>query len=186
MSDQGTVKTVIQGEVEISGDPSVVFATLLGSCVSVCMFDPIARVGGINHFLLPDGGESHSGTAMRFGVNSMEMLVNGLLKAGGQRSRLVCKVFGGAAVVPSLGRIGQENIRFVTHYLVDEGIRCVSQSLGGTLARRIRFWPTTGRAQQNLVQDVQGIGKQEVAYSRREAEAERKWATEASSEVELF
>nr|WP_301273240.1 chemotaxis protein CheD [Acetobacter okinawensis] len=162
---------------------------MLGSCISVCMFDPIARVGGINHFLLPDGGVSHSGTAMRFGVNSMEMLVNGLLKAGGQRSRLACKVFGGAAVVPSLGRIGQENIRFVTHYLVDEGIRCVSQSLGGTLARRIRFWPTTGRAQQNLVQDVQdvqGIGRQEVAYSRREAEAERKWATEASSEVELF
>nr|WP_081105733.1 chemotaxis protein CheD [Gluconobacter oxydans] len=150
------------------------------------MFDPLARVGGINHFLLPDGGEGHSGIAMRFGVNSMEMLVNGLLKAGGQRNRLACKVFGGAAVVPSLGRIGQENIRFVTNYLVDEGIRCVSQSLGGTLARRIRFWPTTGRAQQNLVQDVQGIGKQEVAYSRREAEAERKWAKEASSEIELF
>jgi chemotaxis protein CheD len=186
VNDHSVVKTVIQGEVEISGDPSVVFATLLGSCVSVCMFDPLARVGGINHFLLPEGGASESGTAMRFGVNSMEMLVNGLLKAGGQRSRLVCKVFGGAAVVPSLGRIGQENIRFVTHYLVDEGIRCVSQSLGGTLARRIRFWPTTGRAQQNLVQDVQGIGKQEVAYSRREAEAERKWAREASSEVELF
>ncbi|PAL19539.1 chemotaxis protein CheD, partial [Acetobacter syzygii] len=100
--------------------------------------------------------------------------------------RLACKVFGGAAVVPSLGRIGQENIRFVTNYLVGEGIRCVSQSLGGTLARRIRFWPTTGRAQQNLVQDVQGIGKQEVAYSRREAEAERKWTKEASSEIELF
>ena len=153
------------------------------------MVDPNAPVGGITHLLLPDGGESHSGSAMRFGVNSMEMLVNGLLKAGGQRSRLACKVFGGAAVVPSLGRIGQENIRFVTHYLVDEGIRCVSQSLGGTLARRIRFWPTTGRAQQNLVQDVQdvqGIGRQEVAYSWREAEAERKWATAASCEVEPF
>ncbi|GLQ59655.1 chemotaxis protein CheD [Gluconobacter japonicus] len=180
------IRTIIQGEVAISADTSVVFATLLGSCISVCMYDPLSHVGGINHFLLPDGKESPSGTAMRFGVNSMEMLINGLLKAGGQRNRLACKVFGGAAVVPTLGRIGEENIRFVTHYLEYEGIRCVSQSLGGTLARRIRFWPTTGRAQQNLVQDGQGIGRQEVDYSRREAEAERKWAKGASSAVELF
>ncbi|MCX2565955.1 chemotaxis protein CheD [Acetobacter suratthaniensis] len=178
--------TVIQGEVVISDNPSTVLVTLLGSCISVCMFDPEARVGGMNHFLLPGGGGGQDGMALRFGVNSMEMLINGILKAGGSRNSLVCKVFGGAAVVPSLGRVGHENCHFVQQYLADEGISCISHSLGGILARRVRFWPTTGRAQQNLVQDTQAIGRQEEAYNRRETEAGRKWAKEAISDVELF
>ncbi|WP_310889172.1 chemotaxis protein CheD [Gluconacetobacter diazotrophicus] len=186
MTTASTLATVVQGEVMISDDPSVVLGTLLGSCISICMYDPVARVGGMNHFLLPGGGEGHDGTAMRFGVNSMEMLVNGVLKAGGNRTRLLCKAFGGAAVVPSLGRVGRENIRFALNYLSTEGITCVSQSLGGSQARRVRFWPISGRAQQSLVHDAQAIGRQEVAYSRREAEAEQKWAKESGSDVELF
>ncbi|GBQ80059.1 chemotaxis protein [Gluconacetobacter johannae DSM 13595] len=186
MTHKSKVTTVVQGDVAISDDPSVVLGTVLGSCISVCIFDPIAHIGGMNHFLLPGSGEGHDETAMRFGVHSMEMLVNGILKAGGSRHRLLCKAFGGAAVVPTLGRIGQENISFIQHYLSDEGINCISQSLGGTQARRVRFWPTTGRAQQNLVHDAQSIGRQEVDYSRREAEAEQKWARECGSDIELF
>ncbi|MGE4521165.1 MAG: chemotaxis protein CheD [Acetobacter sp.] len=178
--------TVIQGEVVISDNPSSVLVTLLGSCISVCMFDLGAQVGGMNHFLLPGGGGGHDSMALRFGVNSMEMLVNGILKAGGNRSRLACKVFGGAAVVPSLGRVGHENCSFVKKYLADEGIDCISHSLGGVLARRVRFWPTTGRVQQSLVQDTQAIGRQEEAYNKRETEAGHKWAKKAISEVELF
>lgn len=178
--------TVIQGEVVISDNSSTVLVTLLGSCISVCMFDLGAQVGGMNHFLLPGGGGGHDSMALRFGVNSMEMLINGILKAGGSRSRLACKVFGGAAVVPSLGRVGHENCNFVKKYLADEGIDCVSHSLGGVLARRVRFWPTTGRVQQSLVQDSQAIGRQEEAYNKRETEAGQKWAKKAISEVELF
>nr|WP_230975621.1 chemotaxis protein CheD [Acetobacter garciniae] len=159
---------------------------MLGSCISVCMFDPAARIGGMNHFLLPGVGEGEDSLAMRFGVNAMEMLINGILKAGGNRDQLVCKTFGGAAVVPSLGRVGQDNCHFVLQYLSDEGIRCISQSLGGSQARRVRFWPTTGRAQQNLVHDVQAIGHQEEAYIRRRVEAERTWARGSASDVELF
>lgn len=170
----------------VSDDPSTLLVTLLGSCVSVCMFDPVAGVGGMNHFLLPDGDDGHGGTAMRFGVNAMEKLVNGILKAGGSLDRLQCKAFGGAAIIPSLGHIGQENSRFVLRYLAEEGLHCVSHSLGGSQARRVRFWPATGRAQQNLVHDARTVGHQEEAYSRREAEAERKWAREAGSGVELF
>ncbi|MBB2158627.1 chemotaxis protein CheD [Gluconacetobacter sacchari] len=160
--------------------------TLLGSCVSVCMFDPVARLGGMNHFLLPGGGEREDEGALRFGANAMEKLVNGILKAGGKRDRLRCKAFGGAAIVPSLGRIGQENSLFVMHYLADEGIPCIARSLGGTQARRVRFWPVSGKAQQSLIQDDQAIVRQEEAYSRQETEAERQWAREAGSGVELF
>lgn len=150
------------------------------------MYDPMAQVGGMNHFLLPGGGNSSDGAAMRFGVNAMEKLINGILKAGGKRDRLLCKAFGGAAIVPSLGRIGQENSIFVMQYLADEGISCIAQSLGGTQARRVRFWPTSGKAQQNLIQDGQAIGRQEEAYNRQETEAEQRWVREASSSVELF
>ncbi|GAA4486170.1 chemotaxis protein CheD [Gluconacetobacter asukensis] len=181
-----TPTTVVQGEVIVSNNPSALLVTLLGSCISVCMFDPVTEVGGMNHFLLPGGGERHDGTAMRFGVNAMEKLINGILKAGGKRDRLRCKAFGGAAIVPSLGRIGQENSIFVLQYLADEGIPCIAQSLGGTQARRVRFWPTSGKAQQNLIQDGQAIVRQEEAYNRQEAEAERRWAREAGSSVELF
>ncbi|MCE2576833.1 chemotaxis protein CheD [Komagataeibacter sp. FNDCR2] len=180
------VAMIVQGEVAISNDPAVILGTLLGSCISVCMFDPVAGVGGMNHFLLPEGGESHDAMAMRFGVNSMGMLVSGILKAGGKRSRLLCKAFGGATVVPSLGRIGQENIHFVMQYLADKEIPCVSQSLGGNQARRVRFWPTTGRVQQNLVHDAQNIGYQEVADSREEVHTQRKWATASGFRVEPF
>ncbi|WP_257997731.1 chemotaxis protein CheD [Komagataeibacter saccharivorans] len=79
----------------------------------------------------------------------MNMLVSGILKAGGEHERLLCKAFGGATIVPSLGRIGEENIRFVMRYLEEKNITCVSQSLGGTHARRVRFladkWPGCSR-----------------------------------------
>lgn len=175
---------IVQGEVAISDDPAVIMGTLLGSCISVCMFDPIAGVGGMNHFLLPEGGKTPDGRAMRFGINAMNMLVSGILKAGGERERLLCKAFGGATIVPSLGRIGEENIRFVMRYLEEKNITCVSQSLGGTHARRVRFWPTSGRVQQNLVYDVPDIEYQEVARSQDEIPAQRKWATASGIRTE--
>ncbi|MBR2124176.1 MAG: chemotaxis protein CheD [Acetobacter sp.] len=188
MTENFSVITVIQGEAIVSDDPSVVLMTVLGSCIAVCMYDSVAKVGGMNHFLLPGDANACGSASMRFGANSMEMLINGILKKGGDRSRLACKAFGGAAVVPSLGRVGQENVQFVTEYLKNEGITCVSQSFWGTQARRVRFWPTTGRAQQNLVQDLQKtISQQEESYRRREMESERKWTTQnTSSDVELF
>lgn len=184
------VTTVIQGEVAISKDPKVVFGTLLGSCISVCMYDPFERVGGMNHFLLPDGGDASddSETAMRFGVNAMEKLINGILKLGGRRDNLTCKVFGGASVIASLGRVGQENIVFVKNYIRAEGLKCLAHSLGGNRARRIRFSPTTGRAMQSLVLDstASAIGWQEEKYRLKEREAEQRWKKQAGSDLELF
>lgn len=179
-------RTVIQGDVVISDNADVLLTTLLGSCISVCMYDPLAGIGGINHFLLPNGEGCDNNTALRFGVNAMEKLVNGILSGGGRRDRLLCKAFGGAAIIPSLGHIGQENSTFVRRYLEEERITCIAQSLGGTQARRIRFWPTTGRAQQNLVDDSQAIGIQEQIFNKKEADFETKWKKTNASSVELF
>ena len=152
MTELLEITTVIQGEIAISDDPSVVFGTLLGSCISVCMYDLQAGVGGMNHFLIP--GEDCMGdrdaAAYLYGINAMRGLTEGLVKAGGVRERFQCKAFGGGAVLSIASDIGQENVGFLLDYFQREEIRCVSYSFGGSRVRRIRFWPTTGKVMQNL------------------------------------
>ena len=104
----------------------------------------------MNHFLLP-GGEGHDSGNMRYGTNAMELLINGLLKQGADRAGLEAKMFGGARMIGNLRNIGASNIEFARKFLADEGIPCLAESVGGTSARRIRFWPTTGVVRQLLV-----------------------------------
>lgn len=124
-----------------------VISTILGSCVSCCLWDPKARVGGMNHMLL---AVSTKGTDVcnLAGINAMELLINDILKQGGRRERLRAKAFGGARMVAGLSDIGQINSAFTLDYLEKEGIRCDKHSLGGGKARQIMFWPATGRAMQ--------------------------------------
>lgn len=141
---------VIQGSHAISDEPDVVLTTILGSCVATCLWDPIAAVGGMNHFLLANE-PVHGGPSYRYGSHAMELLINDLLKKGARRDRLRAKLFGGATMQNMFGKIGQSNADFAVNFLKSDGIEIVSQSLGGTQARRIRFVPTIGYAQQLLV-----------------------------------
>lgn len=141
---------VVQGEFAVVDQPNVVLTTILGSCVATCMWDPIAQVGGMNHFLLP-GDEDSSGDEVKYGVNAMELLINGLLQRGAARGRLQAKLFGGARVINSFSDIGAKNAAFAQQFLRAENIACAAQSLGGDRARRIRFWPTNGKAGQMLI-----------------------------------
>lgn len=156
---------VVQGDFIVTGESGIVLTTILGSCVATCLWDPVAAVGGMNHFLLP--GEAGAGDGVRYGVNAMELLVNGLLKQGALRGRLQAKLFGGASVVQGLSDIGAKNCEFARRFLATEGIPCVGQSLGGTRARRIRFWPKTGKAGQLLldpqIADLQAIERRRAA-----------------------
>jgi chemotaxis protein CheD len=147
------VRHVIQGSHLVSGDPRDVLTTILGSCVATCMWDPVAAVGGMNHFLLAQTPDAE-GDGFRYGLHAMELLINTLLKHGARRDRLLAKLFGGAAMQSTFSRIGQSNGEFAKQFLTDEGIRLVAHSLGGSQARRIRFVPTTGQAQQRFVTDT--------------------------------
>ena len=145
-----TRQNIIQGEFATSGDPSVMLTTLLGSCVAVCLYDLTVRVGGMNHFLLPDTGNA-SNANLSYGVNSMELLINDLLKQGASRARMEAKVFGGARMIAGLSDIGERNSTFALKFLQMEGIPVVSQCVGGMRARKLRFWPTSGRVQHAFV-----------------------------------
>ena len=141
---------LFQGQCETSDDPDIYFATILGSCISVCLRDPVARVGGMNHFLVP--GDQRSGElSLSHGVHAMELLINALLKRGAQKRRLEAKLFGGAHVVSNVADIGSSNTVFAEKFLVDEGIPCLGKSVGGAKARRLHYWPVSGLARQMLV-----------------------------------
>jgi len=160
-----------QGEFATGDGSGAAIATILGSCVATCLFDRGAGLGGMNHFLLPEGG----GSAIQpssFGTHAMELLINALIKQGAIRSRLEAKVFGGARMIKGLSDIGARNAEFVRDFLRREGIACVAQSLGGTSARRVEFWPETGRARQRMVAQT--------------PVPEMPVKVEASSDVELF
>lgn len=138
---------IAQGEYATGDGRSGPISTILGSCVASCLYDPVAGIGGMNHFLVPDGTSRVVQTAS-FGINAMELLINALIKQGAARARLQAKVFGGARMIAGLTDIGAQNGEFVLEFLRREGIACVGSSLGGTQARRIEFWPETGRARQ--------------------------------------
>lgn len=140
---------VIQGEFCVTEDPNVMLTTILGSCVAACMRDPVAQVGGMNHFLLPGNDDrSQNREAESYGVHLMELLVNDLLHHGARRDRLQAKLFGGAATMKGLTDVGALNGRFAERFLRHEGISYAGGSLGGDRGRRIQFWPASGRARQ--------------------------------------
>ena len=143
---------VIQGEQRVSDNPNEVLSTLLGSCVSACLHDPLAGIGGMNHFLLPGDSEGgSSGAAERFGVHAMELLVNAMLARGAVRSRLEAKLFGGARTLRGVTDVGSLNGAFAVSFLKRERIRIASECLGGPQGRRIQFWPVTGRARRSFM-----------------------------------
>ncbi len=163
---------IAQGEQAIGDRPEHVISTILGSCISVCLWAPSRGIGGMNHILLPDGpGVDLS--ARGAGASAMERLVNALMKEGVRRDMLQAKVFGGASIVAGLSDIGQRNAAFVFEYLETEGIPCVSNSTGGHQARQIRFWPATGQVKQRFV-------------LADEAPAPRPDAVDVANDLELF
>lgn len=155
---------VVQGEQHVTADPDAVLTTILGSCVAACLRDPVAAVGGMNHFLLPGGdGRRSEGDCVRYGVHAMELLVNALLQAGARRERLEAKLFGGARMIKGLTDIGALNARFAEDFLRREGLQHVGGSLGGESGRRIQYWPVSGRARQVfLSQETQAVMAQET------------------------
>ncbi len=146
---------LVQGEYKVSEDPGVVLTTILGSCVGVCIRDPVAKIGGMNHFLLP--GKNVKGASSEVdpsAVHLMELLVNGVMRRGGVRDRLEAKVFGGAKMIVGLSDIGRLNAQFAKRFLEYEGIRILGGDTGGERGRRLQYWPVSGRAMQSYIAPV--------------------------------
>lgn len=148
-----------------------IIMTTLGSCISVCMVDPVIRVGGMNHFLLPEGRdiEKRNSFCLRYGNNAMERLLNEILKRGGQKSRLVLKAFGAGNVLSINASIGAKNRIFLKHYIADEGMKLETCDLGGDFPRQVAFYPSTGKVLVRLLRraDDLEIGRKEEKFRRK-------------------
>ncbi|MGY3039491.1 chemotaxis protein CheD [Rhodanobacter sp. TND4EL1] len=181
-----TVK-VLPGEFYVS-DREEMISTVLGSCVSACIHDVRCGIGGMNHFMLPepmgerDGWSATAGRAARYGSDAMEQLINAILKAGGQRSDMRVKVFGGGRVLKQMSDVGQRNIEFVKRYLATENLALVASDLGDVYPRQVQFFPHSGRARVRLLHrndDLKLVAEERV-YLKRLAN------DPITGEVELF
>lgn len=139
--------SILIGQFHASRTPVVIY-TLLGSCVAVCLFDPVNRIGGMNHILLPGKADmEHFDVRARYGINAMELLINKMMSLDADRRQIVAKVFGGAHVISAISSefgIGLKNVAFVLEFCRMEGIKVISQSLGGCESRKIFFHTDTG------------------------------------------
>ncbi|HCL57979.1 MAG TPA: chemoreceptor glutamine deamidase CheD [Spirochaetia bacterium] len=163
------------GEYFVSGD-DVIISTVLGSCVSVCLFDPVSRIGGMNHFMLPQDVEINEKkiytSKTQYGIFAMDMIINESLKKGASKKNLQAKLFGGLFDEESRFQVGKNNIDFARKYLSLENIPIVSESIGGLDARKIYFYPHTGKtlvkkiSNQNRI--VEKIKEAQIRYAEQQ------------------
>ncbi len=129
------------GHIFVSTEPTVV-KTILGSCVSVCLYDPVLRGGGMNHYLLPFGDVEGLSPA-RFGNVAIKILISKLSELGSKKSNLQAKIFGGACVLDAFRQrgdhLGLKNIEMARRILADEQIPVVSEDVGENHGRKLIF-----------------------------------------------
>ena len=166
-------------------------STLLGSCVAVCLFDPLMKIGGINHFMLPEMGRSKNSDvdSLLSGSYAMEALLNALLIKGAKKIRLQAKAFGGGTIIDTDGgslSIGMRNANFAKEWLVREGIPLRSSDFLGPWSRKIVFLPFNGEAFcKRLVTNMANaevIAREERAYS----ETLKQKPVSPDNKIELF
>ncbi|MBF4988512.1 MULTISPECIES: chemoreceptor glutamine deamidase CheD [unclassified Methylophilus] len=156
-------------------DKDMLIVTVLGSCVSACIRDSRTGIGGMNHFMLPDGAaadkDSPVSESMRYGTYAMEVLINQLLRNGAKRENLEAKIFGGGNVLRSFttNNVGDRNAAFVKKYLKDEGIKVTGEDLLDIYPRKVYFFPKTGKVLVKKLKQLNNytLVKREQAYSSK-------------------
>jgi len=165
----------------------MMIVTVLGSCVSACIRDRITGIGGMNHFMLPDGGgdiDSPVSASMRYGTYAMEVLINELLKAGARRENLEAKVFGGGNVLRGFVamNVGERNAQFVRNYLRNENIKLLAEDLNDIYPRKVYFFPRSGKV---LVKKLRQLNNNTLV-NREQDYAQRLQTARVAGDVELF
>ncbi|MBY0238586.1 MAG: chemoreceptor glutamine deamidase CheD [Burkholderiaceae bacterium] len=163
---------ILPGEYYFT-NKDMLIVTVLGSCVSACIRDRVTGLGGMNHFMLPDGGGDGSpvSASARYGTYAMEILINDLLKGGAKRENLEAKVFGGGAVLKGFTAInvGERNAAFVQNFLKNERIRIVAEDLNDIYPRKVYFFPRTGKVLVKKLMQTHNdtLVKRETEYASR-------------------
>ncbi|MES2959536.1 MAG: chemoreceptor glutamine deamidase CheD [Pseudomonadota bacterium] len=160
---------VLPGEFFVH-DEDILVMTTLGSCIAACLWDRERRIGGLNHFMLPDNGETGGSDGGRYGAFAMELLINELIKRGASRPTMEAKVFGGGSVIGGMNslNVGERNTEFVLAYLKTERIAVVSKDVLDVHARKVCFLPASGKAMVKRLATTNAVAlaAQELAAAR--------------------
>ena len=188
VSRHGSLKriTIDPGEYYVSNEPLII-STLLGSCVSACLWDPLNRVVGMNHFLLANSRYTQQGPVLksdagRYGIHAMELLINAMLRLGANKRQLRAKAFGGGNVIYNQSNkdnffaVGEVNSRFIREFLSGEGIPLQVAHLGGDFGRVIHFTSTDYSVYMKTIggENEQKIMQAERRYWKHEIEEHEK------------
>ena len=182
---------ILPGEFYVSRNNEMV-TTVLGSCISACVRDPVVGIVGMNHFMLPydrrakPRDKDHDlQAASRYGDFAMEMLINAILKEGGKRKNLEVKLFGGGKVISHIHStdVGQQNIEFAHEYLGYEGLDVVAENTGDIFPRKVNYFSGTGRVKMKKLQSMHNN-----TITNREDDYYKKIITkpEESKDLEVF
>jgi len=152
---------ILPGQYYVSNNDELI-ATVLGSCISVCAYDRVAGVGGMNHFMLPLYTDRHKeawgdtviSAETRYGNFAMEHMINDIIKHGGVKSRLEIKVVGGGRVMEKMTDIGLRNISFIYSYIADEHLQLVSEDVGDKYPRKVLFHVKSGKVKVRKLKKV--------------------------------
>lgn len=171
---------VLPGEYWVDSEDMLVMTTL-GSCIAACLWDRQARVGGMNHFMLPEG----SGDCGRYGSYAMELLINEMMKRGATRQTMEAKIFGGGAVISGMNslNVGERNTQFVTDYLKTERIPIVSKDVLDVYPRKVCFLPASGKA---MVKRLAAANPDMLAAQERAAAQKAVPQSTGGGSIDLF
>ena len=161
------IAAILPGEFFVSDTPMIIY-TVLGSCISACIRDPLAGVGGMNHFMLPkpkEVGNDSWGESTRYGSYAMEALINEILKRGGVKSRLELKLFGAGRIYDGNIDVGARNAEWVLEYVKMEGLTACKTDLGDVLPRKVYYFTESGRV---LMKKIEKVKNDTIAARERE------------------
>ncbi len=183
---------ILPGEFYVSTSGEMI-ATVLGSCISACIRDPIVQIGGMNHFMLPidnknigqDLTSEQLAVACRYGDFAMEKLINVIISNGGKRKNLEVKIFGGGRVVSQMhsSDVGQKNIDFVHEYLRYEGLAISSEDTGDIFPRKVHYFSDSGRV---LVKKLRTVNNPTISVREDDYYSKLLKKPEHTEEIEVF
>ncbi len=173
---------ILPGEYFVANEDMVIM-TVLGSCIAACIWDSQRRIGGMNHFMLPEG--TPLDTSGRYGSYAMELLINEMIKLGSARENMQAKVFGGGQVIHSFTtmNVGERNTKFVLDYLQTERIPIVSKDVLDIYPRKVVFFPVTGKA---MVKRLAHSHPEKLETQERAGSAATVVQSTAGGSVDLF
>lgn len=180
------IASILPGEFFVSHVPMIVY-TVLGSCISACIRDPVAGVGGMNHFMLPEPKEKtwdSWGESTRYGSYAMESLINEIVKQGGLKRRLELKLFGAGKIYDGQMDVGAQNSEWVLNYARTEGLSVVGRDLGDVYPRKIYYFTESGRVLMKKIKQIKNrtIFERELEYAAKIKNVRK----QAEEDVTLF